>query len=132
MNSMDETLKRSAASTFVGHPREQNETPAPDEPKTHRPRFCHTHLPGRYHVRPLVDPIEVAAYASTLEKPPHGELILTDQATVTVGVIAKELGVSDAKVKKAIETLKIEPVGKRGVCKLYAADAVDAVRTSLS
>lgn len=57
---------------------------------------------------------------------------MTEQATVTVGVIAKEIGVSDAKVKKAIETLKIEPVGKRGACKLYAADVVEAVRKTLA
>lgn len=57
---------------------------------------------------------------------------MTDQATVTVGVIAKELGVSDAKVKKAIEALKIEPVGKRGICKLYATDVVEAVKKTLA
>ena len=63
---------------------------------------------------------------------PRGEHILTDQATVTVGVIAKEIGVSDTKVKKAIEALKIEPIGKRGVCKLYATDVVEAVRKTLA
>ena len=57
---------------------------------------------------------------------------MTDQATVTVGVIAKEIGVSDTKVKKAIEALKIEPIGKRGVCKLYATDVVEAVRKTLA
>ncbi len=57
---------------------------------------------------------------------------MTEQATVTVGVIAKALGVSDTKVKKAIDTLKIEPVGKRGVCKLYASDVVDAVKKTLA
>ena len=39
---------------------------------------------------------------------------------------------SAAKVKKAIEALKIEPVGKRGVCKLYAADVIEAVRKTLA
>lgn len=57
---------------------------------------------------------------------------MTEQATVTVGVIAKELGISDAKVKKAIEALKIEPVGKRGICKLYATDVVEAVKKTLA
>ncbi|MBS1183110.1 MAG: hypothetical protein H6Q99_2990 [Proteobacteria bacterium] len=57
---------------------------------------------------------------------------MTEQATVTVGVIAKALGVSDTKVKKAIDALKIEPVGKRGVCKLYASDVVDAVKKTLA
>lgn len=56
---------------------------------------------------------------------------MDDKATVTVGTIARELGVSDAKVKKAIEALQIEPVAKRGVCKLYAADIVDAVKTKI-
>lgn len=51
---------------------------------------------------------------------------------MTVGVIAKELGLSDAKVKKAIEALKIEPVGKRGVCKLYATDIVEAIKATLA
>ncbi|WP_370673868.1 hypothetical protein [Pleomorphomonas sp. PLEO] len=57
---------------------------------------------------------------------------MTEQTTVTVGVIAKEIGVSDAKVKKAIETLKIEPVGKRGICKLYASDVIEAVKKTLA
>jgi hypothetical protein len=76
-----------------------------------------------------------AAPLLTLSGPPLAnpeDPPVTEQATVTVGVIAKEIGVSDAKVKKAIETLKIEPVGKRGVCKLYAADVVDAVRKTLA
>jgi Mn-dependent DtxR family transcriptional regulator len=56
---------------------------------------------------------------------------MNEQATVTVGVIAKTLGVSDAKVKKAIETLAIEPVAKRGVCKLYAPETTEAVKKAL-
>lgn len=56
---------------------------------------------------------------------------MDDKATVTVGTIAKELGVSDAKVKKAIEALQIEPVAKRGICKLYAPDIVAAIKTKL-
>lgn len=57
---------------------------------------------------------------------------MTEQTTVTVGVIAKEIGVSDTKVKKAIEALKIEPVGKRGICKLYAAEVLEAVKKVLA
>ena len=57
---------------------------------------------------------------------------MAEQTTVTVGAIAKEIGVSDTKVKKAIETLKIEPVGKRGVCKLYATDVIEAVKKTLA
>ena len=44
----------------------------------------------------------------------------------------KEIGVSDANVEKAIETLNIEPVGKRGICKLYAADVVATIRKTLA
>jgi hypothetical protein len=62
----------------------------------------------------------------------HPETVpVNEQATTTVGVIAKQLGVSDAKVKKAIETLKIEPVGKRGICKLYAPETAEAVKKAL-
>lgn len=57
---------------------------------------------------------------------------MTEQATVTVGVIAKEIGASEARVKKAIQAPMIEPVGKRGVCKLYATEAVDAIRKALA
>ncbi|WP_156886921.1 hypothetical protein [Pleomorphomonas oryzae] len=57
---------------------------------------------------------------------------MTEQTTVTVGVIAKEIGVSDTKVKKAIEALKIEPVGKRGICKLYATEVLEAVKKVLA
>lgn len=56
---------------------------------------------------------------------------MTDETTVTTGVIAKQLGLSDAKVKKALETLKIEPVGKRGVCKLYAPTVIEEIRKTL-
>lgn len=56
---------------------------------------------------------------------------MDDKSTVTVGSISRELGLSEAKVKKAIETLAIEPVGKRGVCKLYAPDTVDAVKKTI-
>jgi hypothetical protein len=52
--------------------------------------------------------------------------------TVTTGVIAKELGVTDTRVKKAIEKLGIEPVGKRGVCRLYAPEVVEQVKAALA
>lgn len=56
---------------------------------------------------------------------------MAETATVTAAVIAKELGVSDAKVKKAITALGIEPVAMRGVCKLYAPETVEAVKKAL-
>jgi hypothetical protein len=55
---------------------------------------------------------------------PNGDLY-------TAGNIAKELAVSDAKVKKAIQELKIKPVAKKGVCNYYAKDAVAKVKAAL-
>ncbi|MFQ5792913.1 MAG: hypothetical protein ACE5JI_20785 [Acidobacteriota bacterium] len=50
---------------------------------------------------------------------------------VTVGNIAKELGVSDAKVKKAINELGIRPEAKKGVCNYYSRNALAKVKASL-
>lgn len=47
---------------------------------------------------------------------------------LTAGAIAKELGLTDAKVKKAIKDLGLEPKAKRGVCNLYGKDAVAKVK----
>ncbi len=47
---------------------------------------------------------------------------------LTAGAIAKELGLTDAKVKKAIKDLDIQPKAKRGVCNLYGKDAVAKVK----
>jgi hypothetical protein len=49
----------------------------------------------------------------------------------TAGNIAKELAVSDAKVKKALLELKIKPVAKKGVCSYYAKDAIAKVKAAL-
>ena len=50
---------------------------------------------------------------------------------LTAGNIAKALGVSDVKVKKAIQTLGIKPVAKKGVCTYYPRDAVAKVKSAL-
>jgi predicted ArsR family transcriptional regulator len=50
---------------------------------------------------------------------------------ISAGAIAKELGVTDAKVKKALKELGIEPVEKKGVCNLYSNDAVAKVKKAL-
>lgn len=56
----------------------------------------------------------------------------TDQAKLmTAGNIAKALGVSDAKAKKAIQSLGIKPVAKKGVCNYYGKDVVAKVKGSL-
>lgn len=49
---------------------------------------------------------------------------------LTAGAIAKELGLSDAKVKKALKDLDVQPKAKRGVCNLYGRDALAKVKAS--
>ncbi len=51
---------------------------------------------------------------------------------LTAAAIAKELGVSDAKVKKAIKELALEPAAKRGVCCYYGRDALEQVKSKLA
>jgi len=51
---------------------------------------------------------------------------------LTAGKIAKELGVSDAKVKKAIAELKIAPTAKKGVCNMYAPSVVPKIKKALA
>lgn len=50
---------------------------------------------------------------------------------LTSGKIAEQLGASPAKVKKAIESLGIEPTAKKGVCCLYDAAAVKKIAGAL-
>ena len=50
---------------------------------------------------------------------------------LTSGAIAKELGVSDAKVKKAIKELAIQPKAKKGVCSYYSQDALAKIKSAL-
>ncbi len=50
---------------------------------------------------------------------------------LTAGSIAKELGVSDTKVKKAIKELAIEPKLKKGVCCYYSKDALPAIKGAI-
>ena len=50
----------------------------------------------------------------------------------TAGDIAKALKTSDAKVKKAIKDLAIQPTTKRGVCNLYAQEIVTKVKAAVS
>jgi hypothetical protein len=55
----------------------------------------------------------------------------TTNDLLTAGTIAKELAVSDAKVKKAIQELGIKPMAKKGVCSYYAKDTVARVKKVL-
>jgi Fic family protein len=50
----------------------------------------------------------------------------------TAGQIAKLVGASDAKVKKAIGELKLKPAAKKGVCSYYAKDAVAKVKAAVA
>ena len=51
---------------------------------------------------------------------------------MTAGNIAKELGASDAKVKKALTELGIEPKAKKGPCNYYGKDALAKVKAHLA
>ena len=50
---------------------------------------------------------------------------------LTSGAIAKELGVSDAKVKKVIKDLAIQPKAKKGVCSYYSSEALAEIKAAL-
>ncbi len=50
---------------------------------------------------------------------------------LTAGSIAKELGVSEAKVKKVIKELAIEPKMKKGVCSYYSRDALADIKAAV-
>jgi biotin operon repressor len=44
---------------------------------------------------------------------------------------AEKLGVSQGKIKKAIETLEIEPDHKKGKCNYYSEATMEKVKKSL-
>jgi hypothetical protein len=50
---------------------------------------------------------------------------------MTAGNIAKTLGVPDAKVKKAIQTLGIKPQAKKGVCSYYSKEIIPKLKQAL-
>ena len=50
---------------------------------------------------------------------------------LTAGNIAKALSVSDVKVKKAIQKLKIKPAAKKGVCNYYSKDSIAKIKSAL-
>jgi len=50
---------------------------------------------------------------------------------ITAGNIAKELGVPDGKVKKAIQELGIKPAAKKGVCNYYSREVLKRIKSSL-
>lgn len=52
-------------------------------------------------------------------------------APLSPAKIAEALGASPAKVKKAIQTLGLEPSAKKGVCCFYDASAVEKIKAAL-
>ena len=50
---------------------------------------------------------------------------------LTAGNIAKTLGLPEAKVKKAIVELKLEPVAKKGPCNYYGPAQMEQIRAAV-
>lgn len=50
---------------------------------------------------------------------------------MTAGALAKELGLPDTKVKKAIADLKLKPAAKKGICNLYGKDVILKIRAAV-
>lgn len=53
------------------------------------------------------------------------------QSLFTAGAMAKDLGVTDAKVKKAIKDLQLEAAAKKGCCSYYTAEDMQKIKKSL-
>ena len=49
----------------------------------------------------------------------------------TASAMAKQLGVSDAKVKLAIKELGMMPAAKKGCCVFYAVEELDKLKNAL-
>ncbi|MBE0564920.1 MAG: hypothetical protein IH621_03115 [Krumholzibacteria bacterium] len=49
---------------------------------------------------------------------------------LTAGAIAKELGLPDTKVKKAIKDLGLTPKAKKGACCYYGCEVLPKVKTA--
>ena len=56
---------------------------------------------------------------------------MAKEELLTGGKIAEKLGVSAAKVKKAIEELNIEPDTKKGPCAYYGPASVKKIEAKL-
>ena len=54
------------------------------------------------------------------------------QDLLTAGNIAKAVGASDAKVKKAIQDLGITPKAKKGVCNYYGKDVLPKIKAAIA
>jgi len=54
------------------------------------------------------------------------------EGLLTSGAIAKALGAPDAKVKKAIKELGIQPSAKKGVCNYYSKGVLAKVKAAVA
>ena len=50
---------------------------------------------------------------------------------LTAGNIAKQLKISDAIVKKAIQKLGVKPAAKKGVCSYYSKEIIDKIKGAI-
>ena len=51
---------------------------------------------------------------------------------LTAGAIAKAIGAPDAKVKKAIKDLGIQPSAKKGVCNYYSKGVLPKIKAAVA
>jgi len=49
----------------------------------------------------------------------------------TAGALAKDLGVSDTRLKKAIQDLKLEAAARKGCCSNYTAEDRQKLKAAL-
>ncbi len=56
---------------------------------------------------------------------------MKNDENLTAGNIAKELGVPPAKVKKAIDELKLAPAAKKGACSYYSRAALPKIKAAI-
>jgi hypothetical protein len=54
------------------------------------------------------------------------------QILFTAGAIAKDLGIPDIKIKKAIKALNLEAAAKKGCCSYYTAEDLKKIKDSLA
>ncbi len=57
---------------------------------------------------------------------------MATETLLTASAIAKEIGVSDAKVKKAIVELGLVPTAKKGCCSYFTAEDKKKLKAVLS
>jgi len=57
---------------------------------------------------------------------------MAEEDLLTAGAIAKALKAPDAKVKKAIKDLGIQPSAKKGVCNYYSKSVLPKVKAAVA